>query len=201
MTPPQKARLNKAQHYQPIALILFIAVVVVVACVQVFEWQRGERYRQVATRFGGPQMPSRPMEEAHAAMAEFDWQLHTRKSITFRSWNGVKLGMDADTDLTFLPNGKAHMFEYGFSLIAYHGTYHINELGGVTVNFPTYKHAWPLMQLRKDSKSLLLEPKAPGTEFQMGNRGGATIQSGQGKYWPFRPVSAKAEKEIRDQIK
>jgi hypothetical protein len=108
--------------------------------------------------------------------------------------------MDADTDLTFLPGGSAHMFEYGFAMSGYHGTYRINDKGEVTMQFPSFGHTWPIMILRRDSSSLLLQPKASGNDFVMGNRGGATIRSGQGSYWPFRPLSAADETKVREQF-
>jgi hypothetical protein len=43
-------------------------------------------------------------------------EIRNRGSLTFRSWNGKWIGMDADTDLTFLPDGVIHMVEYGIGV-------------------------------------------------------------------------------------
>ena len=42
---------------------------------------------------------------------EFERLCRDHGSITFRSWNGRTLRMDSDTELTFYPAGRAHMFE------------------------------------------------------------------------------------------
>jgi len=161
--------------------------------------QISERRRALAVE--GKGIPAGTAGDARSATGEFNRLLHERGSITFRSWNGVAYRMDADTEMTFLPGGKAHMFEYGYALSRYHGTYRIDRQGTITASFPTFKHQWPVMLLRWDSTSLLLEPKATGDGLVMGNRGAATIREGQGSYWPFRPVSPKDEIEIRREIK
>ncbi len=108
--------------------------------------------------------------------------------------------MDSDTDLTFLPGGKAHMFEYGYAVSSYDGSYSIDDQGVVTMTFPKFGSAWPKMQLRRDSQSLLLRPADPQTGFVFGNRGGATIPDGSGSYWPFRPLAPSAEAGMHERI-
>ena len=105
--------------------------------------------------------------------------------------------MDGDTDLMFLPGGVAHMFEYGFAVSEYPGTYSVNAKGEVNTRFPTFGHPWPVMTLSRDATSLLLRPTGAGNGFMMGNRGGATILGGRGSYWPFRPVTLAEEMEMR----
>lgn len=107
--------------------------------------------------------------------------------------------MDSDTELTFLTNQTIYMTEYGYVITGYKGMYRINSKGEVTAKFDDFKHEWPIMLLQKDSISLLLRPKN-GLDFVMGNSGGATIPGGKGSYWPFRPVSASEETEIRRRI-
>jgi hypothetical protein len=130
--------------------------------------------------------------------AELDALIAKQGSATFRSWNGKWIGMDGDTDLTFLPGGAVHMFEYGDGVASYAGTYAIDPNGNVTVQLPTFGHEWPAMSLGKDSTSMLLVPKEGGG-FVMGNRGGA-ILSGQGTYWPFRPLTAAEEAQVRQRM-
>lgn len=133
------------------------------------------------------------------AISELESRIARDGSVTFRSWEGRKIGMDSDTEITFLSNQTAHMTEYGFVVTTYKGTYRINPKGEVTGKFDAFKPEWPIMLLRKDSISLLLRPKN-GKDFVMGNRGGATIPGGKGSYWPFRPVPGREEAEIRHRI-
>jgi hypothetical protein len=136
--------------------------------------------------------PSNPV-----TAAEFKNEIRQRGSLTFRSWNGKWIGMDGDTDLTFLPGGAVRMIEYGFSVTQYPGSYTVTPAGDVTVKFPKFGHPWPLMTVRRDNVSLLLLPTEGKDLFVMGNRGGATIMAGQGSYWPFRPISVAEERELR----
>jgi hypothetical protein len=107
------------------------------------------------------------------------------------------MGMDADTDLTFLPGGAVHMIEYGVGVSQYRGTYTVTPAGNVTAKFPTFGHAWPPMTVRRDNISLLLLRTEGNDHFVMGNRGGTTIMAGQGSYWPFRPIPVAEERELR----
>lgn len=133
------------------------------------------------------------------AINELESRVARDGSFTFRSWEGKSIGMDSDTELTFLPNHTVHVTEYGYVVTGYKGMYRIDSKGEVTAKFDDFKHEWPIMLLQKDSISLLLRPKN-GLDFVMGNRGGATIPGGKGSYWSFRPVSASEETEIRRRI-
>jgi hypothetical protein len=123
-----------------------------------------------------------------ASASELETMIARQGSVTFRSFDGKWIGIDGDTDLTFMPNGALRMFEYGYGVSGYRGTYKIDSAGRVTVRLPTFGHAWPAMWLQKDATSLLLTPARDGNGFVMGNRGGATFVQGQGTYWPFRPL-------------
>lgn len=136
-----------------------------------------------------------------ASVKDLDQLISSQGSVTFRSFNGKWIGMDCDTDLTFLPNGSIHMFEYGFAVSGYRGTYTMNSVGQVTVQLPTFRGPWPLMLMQKDSTSLLLMPAQNVNGIVMGNRGGATVVGGKGEYWPFRPVDATQEAYVRDRMK
>jgi hypothetical protein len=118
-------------------------------------------------------------------------------SVTFRSWNGKLFGRDSDTDITFLPEHRVRMIEYGYVMNSYDGTYVLDTNGEVRTKFDHFGHEWPVMILQQDSVSLLLRPKDPRTGFQMGHRIGATILEDQGTYWPFRPVSTSDAKQRR----
>jgi hypothetical protein len=176
-------------------------VAFIVAMLSTVAWQQSTDQSRTGPPLKSQVRPAAKPDNARADIAEFYRLLRSRGSLTFRSWNGVAYRMDADTELVFLRGGKAHMLEYGVGLLSYHGTYHIDRDGIVTTKFPEFKPKWPAMQLRQDSRSLTLEPKKDGNGFVMGNRGGATIVAGQRSYWPFRPVPAKEEKELRAKIK
>jgi hypothetical protein len=121
--------------------------------------------------------------------------------VTFRAWNGKRVGMDADTEITFLPEQRVHMTEYGYGVYSYEGSYRIDANGEVTSKFEGFGHEWPVMLLQQDSTSLLLRPKDPKTGFVMGNRGGAVIQGGRGTYWPFRPIPAQEQANVKLRLK
>ena len=126
------------------------------------------------------------------AVEELESRIAKHGSVTFRSWNGQHLGMDSDTDIIFMPNRIVHMTEYGYVSGDYKGIYRVDRNGEVNAKFTGYNHEWPVMLLRKDSVSLLLDARS-GSGFVMGNGGGAYIPAGKGGYWPFRPVSTMAD--------
>jgi len=136
---------------------------------------------------------------AAPALDELESRVAKDGSLTFRSWNGKLIGMDNDTEITFLPNRVVHMTEYGYTPISYKGTDSVDAKGEVKAKFNGFNHEWPVMLVQKDSASLLLSAKS-GPGFVMGNRGGAYIPGGKGSYWPFRPVSSTEEAEIRQRI-
>lgn len=142
--------------------------------------------------------PAQPSDPVSAAA--FHDEIRRRGSLTFRSWNGRWIGMDGDTDLTFLPGGLVHMTEYGAGVTGYRGTYTVTPTGDVTANFPTFGQPWTAMSVRRDTVSLLLVPVEGNDRFVMGNRGGATLTAGQGSYWPFRPISLAEEGRLRARI-
>jgi hypothetical protein len=144
--------------------------------------------------------PVSPLSVA-ATAKDIDALTSAQGSLTFRSWNGKWIGMDGDTDLTFLPQGAVHMFEYGDAMAEYSGKYTIDADGVVTMSFPKFGQDWPKMMLRRDTASLLLKPTDDRTGLIIGNRGGATIPSDAGGYWPFRPVSVADEHGVMERIK
>jgi hypothetical protein len=145
--------------------------------------------------------PSVAASVVAASATDLDALIAKQSSVTFRSFNGKWIGMDGDTELMFLPNQNVLMIEFGYAVIGYSGTYKIDPSGQITLHLPTFGQAWPAMWLRKDSKSMLLIPVQHGNEFVMGNRGGATLNSEDGSYWPFRPLDAEDESKRREWIK
>ena len=138
---------------------------------------------------------------ASAAVSEFRDRIENNGSITFRSWNGKAFRMDSDTDITFFANGAAHMFEWGFALASYNGTYRIQSDGRISVQFNHFDKGWPDMRLERDATSLLLRPAKGDVGFVMGNRAGATMPGGGGSYWPFRMLTGADETEVLKMIK
>ncbi len=135
-----------------------------------------------------------------ASATDLDSLIAERGSLTFLSWNGQWIGMHRDTDITLLPGGQAHMFQYSDDMFGYRGTYAIDAEGTIKLTLPTFGHAWPTMSLLKDDRSLLLVPKEEGEGIVVGNRGGFVVPSGSGGYWPFRPIPAEQEAQARQDI-
>lgn len=134
------------------------------------------------------------------ATIEFQERIHRNSVVTFRSWNGKALRMDSDTELAFFPDHTVEMLEYGFTLSRYTGTYRIRSNGEISVQFRDFRGTWPDMLLERAGTSLLLRPADPEVGFVMGNRGGATIPSGAGSYWPFREVVGADKKQILETL-
>src|SRR5438874_12435583 len=65
---------------------------------------------------GAASQPAPAVQHGSEVNAEFSEQLRRDGSITFRSWNGKWVGLDADTDLRFFPKQKIEMAEYGISI-------------------------------------------------------------------------------------
>lgn len=121
-------------------------------------------------------------------ISDFNKQLKEYKSIIFRSWNGKWIGTDCDADITFLQNHDVKLTRYGYVQFDYFGTYNINENLEVSCNFKNYNPKWLIMNLKKDSISLLLYPKNDSCII-MGNRGGEPIVNNNECFWPFRQVT------------
>lgn len=145
----------------------------------------------VAAIVAGCGSPAVIQPSESSAVAEFKGQLARDGKVRFRSWNGKWIGMDGDTDLNFMPDGVVVMWEAGFTVRSYKGTYELDAEGAVSLQFEDFKSGWPAMVLERDAESLLLRPKDPKVGFIMGGRGGATTRSEHGSYWPFRVIALK----------
>jgi hypothetical protein len=142
-----------------------------------------------------------PATASSSAASEFEQLVRDRGSVTFRSWNGQPLRMDSDTELTFYPDHSVHMFEWGYGLSSYFGSYDVKNDGRVVTRFKEFEQGWPVMIVYREGGTFVLRPADAGNNFVMGNRGGATIPGGKGSYWPFRMLTGEDEKEVLDMIK
>src|SRR5665213_1647119 len=131
---------------------------------------------------------SRVVPPVRVLNSAFQEQIEHDGSLTFRSWNGRRLGMDDDTELRFLPNAKVEMIEYGFGVRGYRGTYQLDDAGKLTTDFEQLEHPWPAMLLERDDKSLILLRGDGMNVLPTGGHTGAILPDGAGKYWPFRMV-------------
>jgi hypothetical protein len=120
-----------------------------------------------------------------------------RGSVTFRSWNGVWIGTDCDTEITFLTNQVAWLIEYRDAIDRYKGTYQIDPEGQITIHLDDPGKKWPVMVLEHDSTSLRLRPRTRSWNFMRTRPFEATIWDGQDSYWPFRPVTEDEEASIQ----
>lgn len=114
----------------------------------------------------------------------------SRGSVTFRSCDGKYIGMDADSDLTLYPGGRAHMSEYGFAVSEYRGTYAIDGNGIVNAVFPTFEEAYPLLELHRDFSSLFLIPHGD-PEYILDSSGTPLAPRW---FFPFRQITVEEEK-------
>ena len=115
---------------------------------------------QVEPADGPPAAP--PFDETTPATAsDLEAMVAEHGSVTFLSDNGHWHGMDNDSDITFLPAGDLHVFNYGYAMIGYRGRYEVDAEGNVTVDLQIAGHPWPNMMLRSNGGDLLLYPFLP----------------------------------------
>jgi WD40 repeat protein len=134
------------------------------------------------------------------AAGEFENLVRRHGSVTFRSWDGKALRMDSDTELTFYPDHTVHMFEWGFGLGSFKGSYSVGADGFVVARFAEFGEEWPVMVVYRDGDLLKLRPRDRDQDFVMGSRGGATLPAGKGSYWPFRMLTWEEEKGVLEMI-
>lgn len=128
-------------------------------------------------------------QRVHNLQEVLDGKLATSKSILFRSWNGVWIGTDCDTEIKLLPGGAAILTEFGDGVDAYNGTCSVGPASQLTLTLKNYVGTWPAMLVYQDGADLLLMPAGGPTGFVFGNRGGATVRGNAGSFWPFRQVA------------
>jgi hypothetical protein len=118
-------------------------------------------------------------------------------SVRFEGWNGESCGADCGRHLVFLPRHGARMTRESFAGSTYTGTYAINERAEVTMRFPTFRHYFPVMVLRRDSTSLLLLPKA-WSDGSCDGGAGLVEQFDYKAVWPFRQVQVLDRHDAAD---
>ena len=129
------------------------------------------------------------------AVPEFWERLARDGAVPFRAWNGLRVGMDSDTEIVFFSDGTVGMLEYGYDLQRYLGIYRVDEDGRISIAFASFPRGWPDMTLERDATDLLLRPVDPRIRFVMGSRGAATLIGGRA-YWPFRTVTEPEEAKL-----
>ncbi len=132
-----------------------------------------------------------------ASASDLNALIEERGSITFRSWDGIWIGTDCDTEITFLPDQVVYLIEYEDAVSCYKGTYAINQTGRIAIRLDDLDKKWPIMVLERDTLSLRLRPKKRSLSFTQSGKSDATIWDGDNSYWPFRPVTADAEKLLQ----
>jgi hypothetical protein len=121
-------------------------------------------------------------------------------SATFRTWNGKRVGGDADAELTLFRDGSAHLFEWGLSGESLNGTYHVHPDGCVVVWIENFRTEWPVMVVYRDSDALRLRPLDPPIGYREETR--ATITDpNRASYWNFRLLTGDDERQVLELIK
>jgi hypothetical protein len=114
------------------------------------------------------------------------WIAARKLPITFSSRNGHYYGMDSDASLTIEKDGHVTVLELGVAPMTYEGTYDIDDSGTISLKLPNYKATWPTMHLYTTAKDAWLMRSDQKTDFNVGDRGGATQTSRMAPCWPFR---------------
>lgn len=110
---------------------------------------------------------------------------------SFDSRRGKAYGMDSDSSLTFRPNGRITLTEFGYAVQSYEGIYTIDSEGAITAEFARYNGKWPKMTLKKDDDEILLYRADDSTHFEFGGRAGGVETSEMTPFWPFGLSSAQ----------
>lgn len=126
-------------------------------------------------------------------ITEFRQVLAENGSITFRSFNGKAYRMDCDLEITFFPDGRAHVFDYGLNLEGHTGSYRIEPEGRITAEFKRFSDGHMALILQRDTSSLLLKPADHHTRYVMGND--------PNEFWPFRPIHGDDEREVITRVR
>jgi len=108
--------------------------------------------------------------------------------------------MDSDTELTFFPDDSAHMFEWGFTLQAYRGAYHVHADGCAVARFTGFDQPWPVMVVYREGDAWMLRPWDPDEHLVVRKPSGTSVPGVPG-YWPFRKLTGDEEKEVLDMIR
>src|SRR2546427_12171191 len=90
--------------WKPIWLVPVVAIVflIIVGC------------EQTTSDLGSANPPA-------AGVSNFNDRIAKDGLLTFRSWSGKLLRTDSDTEITFLPEQRVHMTEYGYVVNSYDG--------------------------------------------------------------------------------
>ncbi len=96
--------------------------------------------------------------------ADAELELRERDSIIFQSWAGLHQGFDADTHLTFYPDGRIDIEHSGYDVERVSGKWIVSD-GTIELDAPLAELAqmpgaddWPPMQLRRGGSKLYLYP-------------------------------------------
>src|SRR5947209_6371128 len=132
--------------------------------------EAASRTRQVnkPDRDAGSAMRPSSRDAADPFTAALHRQFSNKGSITFRSYSGKAYRMDSDLEITFFPDGKAHVFLCGFTLEGYTGSYQIEPDGRIVAEFKRFSDQPMAMLLEQDDRSLLLNPADHHTRYVMG---------------------------------
>src|SRR4051794_32968545 len=130
---------------------------------------------------------------------EFQQLIADHGSATFRAWNGKRVGGDSDAELTFFPDGSAHLFDWGLSAQSLFGNYHVHPDGCVVVWIEDYRSEWPVMVVHRDPDALRLRPLNPPVDYREETR--ATISDPHREsYWNFRLLMGDDENQVLKMI-
>jgi hypothetical protein len=129
------------------------------------------------------------------SVVAFHRRLTAEGSVSFRSNNGKAYRMDGDTELTFYPDGKICMLEWGLSPQEFWGNYRICPEGWLICWFQDYRSEWPAVGLAIEGSDLLLRPLNPPNGLTPMRPGDAT-QPADLQYWRFRTLTGDDAREV-----
>ncbi|MBB5031185.1 energy transducer TonB [Prosthecobacter vanneervenii] len=119
-------------------------------------------------------------------VVNFIFQRHAAgKTVVFVSRDGKIYGMDSDSVISFEPEGRVVLGEFGAGIAGYGGTYQVAKDGSVSISLKGYRAKWPEMRFSNELGKMRLYAPKSGDGFVMGGRGGAVEMGGMRPFWPF----------------
>ncbi|MDZ4404592.1 hypothetical protein [Prosthecobacter sp.] len=118
------------------------------------------------------------------------------KTVVFVSRDGKMYGMDSDSVISFEPDGKVVLGEYGVGIAGYRGTYQVAKDGSVSIALKGYVAKWPDMRFSNELGKMRLYAHKDGDGFVMGDRGGAFESGSMKRFWPFLLVDGGKTPEV-----
>jgi len=129
-----------------------------------------------------PKVERRVADPAGVLAEELQW----RKTVSFGSRAGHFYGMDSDTELSFLSDGKVVLLEMGCTDTTYQGSYTVEDRGVISLQMEKRYGDWPSMVMTRKGIDLYLRTEDGYDDIIWGQRAGGASSWDMKPFWPFK---------------